>query len=80
MELTLPIYIEVRRQEGQPVHHCRPVFFGGPHASDAHLGLAMSKLSQRLKQFLDKLGRQARHDALATLAFAQDLETHVLKL
>ena len=80
MELTLPIYIEVRRQEGQPVHHCRPLFFGGPSASDAHLGLAMSKLSQRLKQFLDKLGRQARHDALAACAFAPDLETHVLKL
>jgi ATP-dependent Clp protease ATP-binding subunit ClpC len=85
MELTIPIYIEVRRQEGQPVHQCRPLFFGGPEAaklraSDRHLGLAMSKLTQRTKQHLDKLGRSARHDELAACAFAPNLETHLLKL
>jgi ATP-dependent Clp protease ATP-binding subunit ClpA len=80
MELTIPIYIEVRRQEGHPVHRCRPLLFSGPQASDAHLGLAMSKLTRRLKEHLDKLGREPAHEALAACAFSPDLETHLLKL
>ena len=79
MLLTLPIYVEVRRQEGRPVHHCRPLLFAGPQAADAHLGLAMSKLNKRLKQHLDHLGSLRRHDDLATCAFAPELETHLLK-
>jgi ATP-dependent Clp protease ATP-binding subunit ClpC len=80
MLLTLPIYVEVHREAGQPVHHCRPVFMSGIVAADAHLGLAMGKLNKRLKQFLDGLGSAPRHDRLAAWAFAPDLETHVLKL
>lgn len=79
MLLSVPIYVEVRREEGRLVHHLRPVFFVGPHAADPHLGLAMGKLHKRLKQHLDLLGGQHRHDNLAVAAFAPDLETHLLK-
>ncbi|HTN75726.1 MAG TPA: AAA family ATPase [Pirellulaceae bacterium] len=80
MELTLPIYVEVRREEGRLMHHLWPVFFTGPQASDAHLGLAIGKLHKRLKEHLDLLGRSARHDALAACACAPELSTHMLKL
>ena len=80
MELTLPIYVEVRPHEGQLVHHCRPLFGEGVQASDARLGLALGKLNKRLKQQLDLLGSQPRHEGLAWAAFAPALETHVVKL
>ena len=80
MELTLPIYIEVRREAGRPIHHIRPLFFNGPQASDAHLGLAMGKFNKRLKEHLDSLGRQDRHDDLVAAAFSPQLQTQVLKL
>ena len=80
MEISLPVYVEVRRVAGQPVHHCRPLFFAAPEASDAHLGLALSKLIKRLKGLLDGFGGQSRHDRLAEWAFAPALRTHMLKL
>jgi len=80
MLLSLPIYVEVRREEGQLVHRCRPAFVDGVQAADPHLGLAMSKLGKRLKQHFAALASAPRHDALAQAAFAPNLETHVLKL
>jgi ATP-dependent Clp protease ATP-binding subunit ClpC len=80
MELTIPIYIEVRREEGRPLHHVRPLFFGGVHASDAHLGLAMGKFNKRLKEVLDSLGREERHDGLAAAAFSPNLQPSLHKL
>jgi ATP-dependent Clp protease ATP-binding subunit ClpA len=80
MELTLPIYVEVRREDGRPIHYLRPVFFAGPVASDAHLGLAMNKLIKRLKEHLDALGRSERHEALAACTLSTELSTHMLKL
>lgn len=80
MELTLPIYVEVRKESGQPIHHCRPLFFSGPVARDAMLGLAMSKLSRVLKPLLDALGQDSRHEQLVPWTFSPPLETHILKL
>jgi ATP-dependent Clp protease ATP-binding subunit ClpC len=80
MELTLPVYVEIRKQGGQPIHHCRPLFFGAPVARDPHLGLAMSKLGRELKPRLDALGKDANHDALIAWTFSPPLETHILKL
>src|SRR5262245_34119547 len=80
MQLTLPIYLEVRRGGGRSVHHCRPVFFQAPGGDDPHRGLAMGKLSKRLKAMLDGLGSQPSHYGLASCAFSPPLETHVIKL
>ena len=80
MELTLPIYIEVRREGGRPIHHVSPVFLHRVQASDAHLGLAMGKFNKRLKEYLDTLGRQDRHDDLMAATFAPQLQSRVLKL
>ena len=80
MELTLPIYVEVRKQSGHPIHICRPLFFSGLLARDAQLGLAMSKLSRQLKPLLDVMGKESRHDAILAWSFAPSLETHILKL
>jgi ATP-dependent Clp protease ATP-binding subunit ClpC len=80
MELTLPIYVEVHKHAGQQIHHCRPLFFESTLARDAHLGLAMSKLSRELKPRLDALGKQSGHDELLRWTFSPPLETHLLKL
>src|SRR5437868_6823602 len=80
MELTLPVYVEVRKQSGQPIHHCRPLFFAGPLARDPHLGLAMSKLGRELKPRLVELGKDSRHELLVPWTFSPPLETHILKL
>lgn len=80
MELTLPIYIEVRREGGRPIHHVKALFLHGPQASDAHLGLAMGKFNKRLKEQLDGLGRQDRHEDLMEAAFSPPLQSRMLKL
>ena len=80
MELTLPIYVEVRKQGGQPIHHCRPLFFSGPQTRDAHLGLAMSKLSRELKPKLDEIGTNAQHEQLVPWAFSPSIDTQIVKL
>ncbi|WP_254508670.1 AAA family ATPase [Anatilimnocola floriformis] len=80
MELTLPIYIEVRREGGRPIHHVRTLFMHGPQAADAHLGLAMGKFNKRLKEQLDGLGRQDRHEDLMQAAFSPPLQSRVIKL
>ena len=79
MLVSIPIYVEVRRENGRSLHRCRPLFFDGPHGADAHLGLAMSKLNRVLKPFLDQLGTSRRHDRLAELLFAPIVTTHLLK-
>ena len=80
MNLTFPIYVEVRREQGQQVHDCRPLFLPGPAASDPHLGLAMSKLGRRMKQWLDEVGGRLDHRVLADAAFDPTAETEVVKL
>ena len=80
MELTLPVYVEVRKSGGRPIHHCRPLFFSGPLVRDAHFGLAMSKLARVLKPLLDELGQDGQHQTLAAWAFSPPLDTHVMKL
>jgi ATP-dependent Clp protease ATP-binding subunit ClpA len=80
MLVTLPIYVEVRRESGQQIHRCRPLFFRGSAAEDQHLSLALGKLQRRLKQQLDLLGSESRHDDFAAHCFLPDLDTHVLKL
>lgn len=80
MLASIPVYVEVKREEGRPVHHCRPVFFAGAQAADPHLGLAMSKLGKRLKQYLDAIGSKPRHDELAEHLFSPELATHTFKL
>lgn len=80
MELNLPIYIEVRREAGRPLHHIRPLLFNGPQASDPHLGLAIGKFNKRLKEYLDELGRHERHEDLAAASFSPLLQTQVVKL
>ena len=79
MLLTIPIYVEVRRAGGAQVHRCRPLFFAGPRAEDAHLGLAIGKLNRRLRQHFDRLGGDRRHDELAAQAYSPELSTHLLK-
>ncbi len=80
MELTLPVYVEVRKQAGQLIHHCRPLFFAAPLVRNPLLGLALSKLSRELKPQLDALGKDSRHELLLPWTFSPPLETHILKL
>ncbi|HVW02544.1 MAG TPA: AAA family ATPase, partial [Planctomycetaceae bacterium] len=82
MQLTIPIYVETRR-DGQPArerHTVRPLFFPLPVRTDESLGRAMSKLTQELTRELMRLGTEARHEALAEYTFAPDLEQHRMEL
>lgn len=79
MLVSIPIYVEVRREDGRSMHRCRPLFFDGPQSADPHLGLAMSKLNRVLKPFLDQFGASDRHDGLAERLFSPITTTHLLK-
>ncbi len=82
MELSIPIYVEARRQahDKHLLYDCRPLFFSQIAASDAQLGRAMTALAKRLKLHLDTLGALPRHEALAEWSYAPELRTHQHKL
>lgn len=79
MEVSIPIYVEARRLSDGVVYVCRPLFFSLDSKQDALLSRAMNKLTGKVKQHLNGLGRHYRHDELLRACFSPDVTTHNLK-
>ena len=81
MQITLPIYLEERREEGRIVHSARAVFF--PKYMEKHeiASRAVAKLAQKLQKNLDELAHKGRHEQLAAFSYyPEDLDDKQVKL
>src|SRR4051812_30941624 len=78
MNLSIPLYVEERRVPDMPTptFFVRPLFFEGPFRASDLLSRATTKLASDLRQWLDKLGKNPRHDDLAEWTFAPDIDEH----
>ena len=82
MNFVIPIYIESDTPTGSPVpvFTARPLFFPAPSRQGENLQRVMTRLALDLKKVLGELGREARHEQLASYSFAPELSHHQLKL
>ncbi len=56
----------------------RPLFFDKPARDDTHLHRLLAKLGRDLVERLETLGKEARHDELASWTFAPNVSAHRL--
>ena len=80
MNLTIPLYVEERRVPSapSPLFVVRPLFFDYPSRQADLLSRATTKLAADLRQVLEGLGKQMRHDELARWTFSPDItERHI---
>lgn len=81
MRITLPIYLEERREEGRTAHTARAVFF--PKFMEKHemASRAVAKLAQKLQTAMSELAHEGRHEQLAAFSFyPDDLDEKGLKI
>ncbi|MBY0457051.1 MAG: ATP-binding protein, partial [Gemmataceae bacterium] len=72
MNFRIPIYV-FQHKTG---YTARPLFFALPERTDGNLNRLLTKLTRDLVERLEKLGREARHDHLASWAFCPHTTTH----
>jgi len=82
MNVTIPLYVEERKEPGEPTPRftVRPLFFAEPSRTAELLSRATSKLAGDVRRRLDELGKQMRHEDLARWTFAPEVAEHHLTL
>lgn len=82
MNITIPVYIEQLPQAEQtpPLYSVRPLFFFEPVVRAEELQRAIARFVKQMRRELNDQGRAIRHDTLAALGFAPEIEDHFLKL
>ncbi|MGH9765952.1 MAG: AAA family ATPase [Blastocatellia bacterium] len=79
MIITVPIYIELQQQSGQPaIYVVRPLFFSEPEARAEELRRAIGKLVKAVRRELDEAGKQMWQNDLAAYSFAPELDDQLL--
>ena len=76
MIIAVPILIE--RAEG--LHTIRPLFNSTPAETSRDLGRGTARFVRKLREVLDTLGKEHRHEALARYAFAPRLHAREMTL
>jgi DNA polymerase III delta prime subunit len=81
MKITLPIYLEERREDGRAAHYARAVFFHKFVEKHEMASRAVAKLAQKLQTAMSALAREGRHEQLAAYSFyPDDLDEKTLKM
>jgi ATP-dependent Clp protease ATP-binding subunit ClpA len=74
MNLTVPLYVESRRQGSETLYLVRPLFFARPARHHERLERALHLLAHELRLHLHHLGKQPRHEELAAWSFNPRLD------
>lgn len=78
MKLTIPLYQEKYRNEGQDVFFVRPLFFNNVEASRPELRRATDSVRNALRKVIQAMGQEMRHDALSWATQCPEIsERHV---
>jgi len=81
MNLTIPVYIEQRREEDGPlIFVVRPLFFDHPAQRHEKLSKALSGAASSIRKALRQCVRELHHDELAARTFCPPLRSTQLKL
>ena len=82
MRIEVPILIrpETDGCGRTTVQTVRPLFFEGPTFSDRHLGEAVSRMTNKLQEQLEKLASSGDHASVAAYGFSPDLRLEWLEL
>src|SRR5580692_8656802 len=76
MNFRIPIYV-FQHTRG---YTARPLFASSPERTDANLNRLLTKLTRELITQLERLGREKRHDEVATWAFCPRVTAHRVPL
>ena len=76
MNVTIPVLVTEQKQKNSSVtlQVVRPLFRGQPVEQAESLQRALNKLANVLRERIEKLGAEARHDAIAELCFAPAID------
>src|SRR5215510_361803 len=82
MNITVPIYIELRPQvDNSPEFYLiRPLFFKEPVVRDEDLQRALAKFVKAMRKELNEEGRKPRHNMLASYSFAPEFDEQMFSL
>ena len=80
MKLTVPLYQEKFRHEGQDVYYVRPLFLTGVEATRPELQRATDSVRNNLRKLVQDRAAEARHDTVAWQMQCPDLREEALSL
>lgn len=81
MNISIPILVTEQKQANQPVPtvFVRPLFALRPVEQGSSMQRALNKLAKTLREQLEHLGKEARHDAIASLTFSPYLSSKIVQ-
>ncbi len=82
MLISIPVLVSEQKQPNQPspTVFVRPLFGLKPIEQGGSMQRALNKLGQSLRENLEALGKEARHDEIARLTFSPVLTSNLLTL
>ncbi|MCA8917486.1 MAG: ATP-dependent Clp protease ATP-binding subunit [Planctomycetes bacterium] len=80
MKLTIPLYQEKYRNEGQDVFFVRPLFFDHVEASRPELRRATDSVRNAVRKVVQTMGQEMRHDALCWATQCPEISEHHIKV
>lgn len=80
MRITVPIYVQQRRDKGSAPINAQPLFFAAPDKSGSDLGRVIAGITDRLRVLLAGLAREPNHKPLMRWHCPETLEYHTTKL
>ncbi|HRH42135.1 MAG TPA: AAA family ATPase [Pyrinomonadaceae bacterium] len=81
MNISIPILVTEQKQANQPAPtvFVRPLFALRPVEQGSSMQRALNKLAKTLREQFEYLGKEARHDAIASLTFSPYLSSKIVQ-